>query len=272
MFIPQRREAAYKAATKVTFTDVQQAKIQDIIDQRVKAAGEQARAEAERARSAAKSTQARLDAAEAELQRLRSAAAPAGENDGTIEEPVTKTVTDTTIDTGEPPTPPVPDTQALDLAQELEEARRQLAEVQGQRSADKIKNELVSAAVRARAIDEQIVAEILSNHVRIGSSGQLEVIDPATGTPRLGADFTPLSVLQLVQQFTQERPWMVKASTRPGTGSAESQHAEPPVSQLRELSRIFGKGSSGKEAQALAKRDKQRYQQLKKLAIESGLI
>lgn len=54
------------------------------------------------------------------------------------------------------------------------------------------------------------------------SGGNLVVINPATGHPRLGRDAEPMSPGEYIAEFFGKRPWMVKSESAGGTGATES--------------------------------------------------
>jgi hypothetical protein len=231
--------------TKITFTPEQQAKIDEIIRERMGAAGREAREAAEAARKELRELKARLE-------------------QGPIptETPVS--------DSGTPPVAdvfaPAPTPAELELAKVKEE----LASVRRQRNEDAVHTALESAARECRVIDPSLASQLLQQSIIVDDSGNLQVIDPATKTPRLNADFTPMSISQLAAEFAAARPYLVYGDVKPGAGSSEEQRVfrQPPVP----INRIFGRGSSAKAALQLKQENPEEYARLKRSAKEQGLI
>lgn len=225
---------------KIQFTEAQQAKIDSIVKERMAAAGREAREEAERAR-------AELRALKLQLGVTVPVEIPGADGDGT------------------PPAvsaSPVPDTS------ELESLRSELSTLKKQRETDVVRNALITASQKEGAIDPEVMAMLLSKSVAVDEHGNLQVVSEA-GTPRLGADFTPLSVESLVKEFAESRPFLIRGQVKPGTGSSESMGSYRP--QVR-LDSIFGAKSDARKAMALKREDPERYRQLREAAKAQGLL
>ena len=75
---------------------------------------------------------------------------------------------------------------------------------------------------------------------------------------------------ELVRDYAASRPFLVKSSIRSGTGASPATRSigEPAA----RLASLFGRGSSGKAANDLARSNPQEYQRLRVIAIERGLL
>lgn len=95
---------------------------------------------------------------------------------------------------------------------QYQELQRQLTEI-------KVDGSLLSAASSNKAINAQQVSALLRNQVRLGESGEAEVVD-SNGSVRYTDDGTPMSVSNLVDTFLAENPHFVSAGpTGSGTGN-----------------------------------------------------
>jgi len=98
------------------------------------------------------------------------------------------------------------DTQISQLRQELQSI--------------KVDGSLLSAASSARAVNPEQVVRLLKDQVRLGDSGEVEILDPQTQQVRYNDSGELLSVKELVGGFLSSNPHFLTASPAgAGTGS-----------------------------------------------------
>jgi hypothetical protein len=83
----------------------------------------------------------------------------------------------------------------------------------------KINTPLLSAAAQFRAVNAEQVKSLLSNNVRLGAEGEVEVVD-TKGSVRYKDNGTPLAVEDLVREFLDSNPHFVQST--PSTTNTRS--------------------------------------------------
>jgi hypothetical protein len=83
----------------------------------------------------------------------------------------------------------------------------------------KINTPLLSAAAQFRAVNAEQVKSLLSNNVRLGAEGEVEVVD-TKGSVRYKDNGTPLAVEDLVREFLDSNPHFVQPT--PSTTNTRS--------------------------------------------------
>lgn len=96
---------------------------------------------------------------------------------------------------------------------QYQELQRQLTEI-------KVDGSLLNAASSRRAINAQQVSALLRNQVRLGETGEAEVVD-SNGNVRYTDDGTAMTVDQLVETFLQTNPHFVSAGPN-GSGATSN--------------------------------------------------
>ena len=84
---------------------------------------------------------------------------------------------------------------------------------------------LLNAAAQHKAVNPQQVVQLIRNQVRLGESGNAEVID-SSGTPRYDSNGKPVTVETLVQEFLGANPHFVAAT--PSTTNTKSSVGTAP--------------------------------------------
>ena len=84
---------------------------------------------------------------------------------------------------------------------------------------------LLNAAAQHKAVNPQQVVQLIRNQVRLGDSGNAEVIDQS-GTPRYDSNGKAVTVETLVQEFLQSNPHFVAAT--PSTTNTKSSVGTAP--------------------------------------------
>lgn len=82
-----------------------------------------------------------------------------------------------------------------------------------------VNSPLLNAAAKYKAVNPEQVVQLVRNQVRLGESGNAEVIDSG-GTPRYDSNGQAVTVDALVQEFLQSNPHFVAAT--PSTTNTKS--------------------------------------------------
>lgn len=112
----------------------------------------------------------------------------------------------------------------------------EIQRLQNELRAIKVDGSLLNAASQGKAINPQQVARLLKDQIRLGSGGEVEVLDDQ-GTVRYNDQGSAMSVDELVREFLQTNPHFVNAGPS-GTGSqskvanANGNMGVPDVSKL----------------------------------------
>jgi hypothetical protein len=157
------------------------------------------------------------------------------------------------------------------LQEELDSTRKQLAKSKAEHKASIIDNALIDSASRAGLLDPTMARDLLGKNCRVSESGQIQIIADTTGVPRLGQDFSPLTLDGLMEEFCLQRPWAVRSSLKGGAGSTPASRTYQP-SEYPNMADIFGRSSSSRKAADLMRKDPASYRRMKIAAKEAGLI
>lgn len=106
------------------------------------------------------------------------------------------------------------------LQETVAKHKNEYSALQQQLTEIKVDGSLLNAASSNRAINAQQVSALLRNQVRLGDTGEAEVIDN-NGNVRYTDDGMPMSVDNLVESFLRDNPHFVSAGPS-GTGSASN--------------------------------------------------
>lgn len=85
----------------------------------------------------------------------------------------------------------------------------------------KVDGAMLNIASKHKAINPEQVVSLVKNQVRMSESGEVEVVDPQTGTIRYNDSGDPLSMDELVEDFLQNNPHFVTATPR-GSGTTSN--------------------------------------------------
>jgi hypothetical protein len=116
-------------------------------------------------------------------------------------------------------------------------------------------------------VDTELACSILKSSVRV-IDGKPVVLD-SVGEARLNSSFAPMSIAELASELAASKPFLTRGTVIGGVGSKPSQGTATPGP---DLARLFGKGSSGDEANRLALHDPQTYKKLRAQAVKEGRI
>lgn len=106
------------------------------------------------------------------------------------------------------------------LQETVAKHKNEYSALQQQLTEIKVDGSLLNAASSNRAINAQQVSALLRNQVRLGDTGEAEVIDN-NGNVRYTDDGMPMSVDNLVESFLRDNPHFVSAGPS-GTGSTSN--------------------------------------------------
>lgn len=98
----------------------------------------------------------------------------------------------------------------------------------------KVDTPLLNAAAELRSVNPDQVKALLKNSVRLGETGEVEVVD-STGTVRYNDSGQPLGVKDLVTEFLQANPHFVQptpSTTNTKTSIGENSREELDISKL----------------------------------------
>lgn len=129
---------------------------------------------------------------------------------------------------------------------------------------------IAQEAAKARFVDIDTMQRLVRGNLRHdAATGTFTVVND-DGTPRLNAVGDPLPVSEFFEDYGNKKPWLVKGSVIPGTGSSGSGNSVPPPQ--KPLSFYFGPSSNAAAINALSLRDPATYRRLRAEAVRAGLI
>lgn len=133
----------------------------------------------------------------------------------------------------------------------VEKKEQQIAELRNQLNTTLIDGQLLNTASSSNAVNPEQVSALLRNQVRLGETGQVEVLDNS-GAVQYNDKGELLTVNELVNNFLTANPHFVKATTA-GTGSqGNAGGSTPKPTSVAEMLENWNNG--GKEAYAKLKR------------------
>lgn len=89
----------------------------------------------------------------------------------------------------------------------------EIERLRGELHKTRVEGELLNTASQLRAINPSQVVELLRGQVRLSDAGEVEVVDPATNTPRYTDAGVPAQVKDVVQSFLDANPHFVNANS-----------------------------------------------------------
>lgn len=119
----------------------------------------------------------------------------------------------------------------------------------------KVDTPLLNAAAELRSVNPEQVKALLKNSVRLGETGEVEVVDH-TGTVRYSDSGQPLGVKDLVSEFLSANPHFVQPT--PSTTNTRSSHGENTREEL-DISKLDMKNPEHRKRFAEYKAKRQAY-------------
>jgi len=115
--------------------------------------------------------------------------------------------------------------------------------------------------------DPKLGVDLLKQNARL-VEGKVVFFD-ADGNPAMGPNFSPLTPAQAAHQMASERPYLCRSMVKGGIGSTPANRVPDSTVKLEDL---FGPRSDGGAANRLAMRDPLQYRELRRRAVEKGLV
>lgn len=132
---------------------------------------------------------------------------------------------------------------------------------------------LTQAATKINPFDVELVVQTTKDSIAWDAeNNKFVVVDPASQQPRLNSSFDPMSIDEFYAEFATRRPYMVKNGSRSGTGASESGNLNSLGTGKFTHKQIFGKESNSMLAAKLSREDPKEYTRLKTLARADGTI
>lgn len=244
---------------KVTFTDEQQAKVEQIVDRAVGRVASNLRTEL----SAKEQKIADLEAELNKARDNRNSHTPKGEKrvedlEATIEE--MKRASHTSKEEAERYK-----AEAQARAKEVEVAKRESVSI---RKSQVIQN----AAAKHNFVSLEAVGKLTQDNIDYDQESGRFVVLNEYGKTRLNAAMEPMTIEEFYQDFASKNKYLVRGDFQSGTGSTESMRQTLTKTGQYEVTDLFGPKSNAKLANDLALKDKVEYRRMRAIAIQSGLV
>ena len=158
-----------------------------------------------------------------------------------------------------------------DSSAQLKAAQLHVEALQRQLAEGRTSEKLSAAIAKGNWIDSEVVAALVRDSVAWNADkNELVVLDKA-GLPRLNAEYEPLSMDAFLSEFAQGHLYLVRGTTKSGTGSAAATRSSLGAEDVR-IEQIFGKNSNAALANRLALQSPREYAKMKLEAKRRGLI
>lgn len=255
----QAPTSAAEGTGKITFTDEQQQKVEQIVD---KAVGRVA----QNLRNELSAREQRIAELEAEVARAReSRPAPGSKGDKKLED------LEATIEemrrAGQSKAEEAEryKNEALQKAREVELARQESVAIR--------KTQVIHyAASKHNFVSLEAAQKLTQDSISYNpESGKFEVLNE-NGKPRLNASMEPMTVDEFFNDFAAKNKYLVRGDLSSGSGSSESMRPSLAKNGQFEVTDIFGPKSNAKLANDLALKDMPEYRRLRAIAVQSGLL
>src|SRR6185437_513495 len=146
---------------------------------------------------------------------------------------------------------------------EATEARKEALEVRKQVA-------ITQAASKINFVDSAVVTKLTHDSVKWDTDKNRFIVIGPTGQTRLNASFDPMTLEEFYNEFATQNPYLVRGDFKGGAGS--SSRNDLSSNGKLELKQVFGKGSNSKVASQLMKDNPNEYRRMKKEAQAAGLI
>lgn len=251
--------AGGEGSQKVTFTDEQQAKVEQIVDRAVGRVASNLRTEL----SAKDQKIADLEAELTKAKESKSSTTPKGERkiedlEATIEE--MKRASQARADEAERYK-----SESQKSARDAESARKEAQDIR--------KSQVIhTAASKHNFVDLDAVAKLTQEHIQFDSEAGRFVVLNEYGKTRLNAAMEPMSIEEYYNDFASKNKYLVRGDFSGGTGSSESMRSSLSKTGQYEVTDIFGPKSNARLANELALKDYPEYKRLRLIAVQAGLV
>jgi DNA repair exonuclease SbcCD ATPase subunit len=254
-------QADNQTPPKVTFTDEQQARVNELIQEAMGRAGAQHRQTAQEFQTKYEQATNDLSALRSELDQLKANPPKPGnkedEKDYKLE--VERLRTEFEQKTQDfKKLAEQKDQEAKQAKDVLQNVRKQVA--------------MQSAATKLPFVNVDVVTKLTQDSIKWDDSRERFVVVNDNGTERMNAAFEPMSLDEYYTEFAAKNPYLVRGDIKPGSGSKEFGQAGVSGNGKYKVEDIFGPKSNGKLANDLKKSDPAEYQRLKAIAVEHGVL
>lgn len=249
------------APQKVTFSEEQQAKVQEIIDEAVgrtatklrqehetqlsqlRSELQQAQEQAKNATTAAGKEKAKdnAEALQSQIEEMRRA------SEGTKQEAERFR------------------TLAQQKEQEVAQARQETLNIRREVA-------MARSAATQNFVNVDVVMKLTAESIKWDEGKNSFTVVGENGQPRLNSAFEPMTLDEFYQEFAAKNPYLVRGDVKTGAGSSDGKRFDVTTNGKYELTQIFGSKSDGNLALKLKKENPQEYARLKKMAQEQRII
>lgn len=240
-----------------------QAKLDEIVQGAMARAGKDSRAEAQRLQEELAATKQANDALKAEVDRFKAIPAKTSKESKTDEDERIAEMARVNAS----------------LVAERDEARRLISQREAaiQESEARIITVRKQVAMQEAAagvgfVDPNLVFKDTDDRVQWSTDRGKFVVVNEQGTERLNSSYEPMSLVEFYTEYAAKKPFMVRGEVRTGVGSGVNNPAVGGGNGRFQVEQIFGPKSDSRKAQALIKSDPKQYAELRKVAVENGLI
>lgn len=253
---------------KVTFTDAQQAKVQELIDSAVGRTGAKYKEQVQTLQTQVQELNTNLSQATEKLNKF-STSNNNNDKSGDAKEKVAELEAK------------LQEFQSVGARHKEEVTRLTTQVTEFKKRAEEANSATVtlrkSVAIQQAAagvgfVDLDAVRTLTENSVVLDKeSGQFVVLNE-NGQPRLNSAMERMTLKEFYSDYAAAKPYLVRSDAKTGAGSTESSRSDVSTNGKYTVEQIFGAKSDARLANDLAKSDKKEYHRLRKIAIEQGLI
>jgi hypothetical protein len=170
-----------------------------------------------------------------------------------------------------------PSTNAENLAaakERAEKAERLASDLRNEMASSKKEELITRMSADRNFVDAGTVAAIVGDSLHYDSDTHTFSVVGKDGSPRMSTKtFQPMTPSELLDELAQTKSFLVKSDARGGSGAYGTDRSTLSNGRGQfEPAQIFGKKSSSKLANDLARRSPSEYKRLKEIAKSQGLI
>ena len=154
---------------------------------------------------------------------------------------------------------------------ELEASRLHVAALQKQLTDGRTAQTLSDALADGSWVNAGVVSDLLKAKIAWNTETNKPVVLDAEGLPRLNKDYDPMTLKEMLTEFAEAHPYLVRGTTKSGSASAAATRSTLGADAVR-VEQIFGKNSNSALANRTAIRSPREYAAMKLEAQRRGLI
>lgn len=249
---------------KITFTDEQQEKVNQLIREKQGEATRPLKTELDSVKTNLATLQAELQAAK---EALTKATTTAGKKEASDEvESLKSQISEMKT---------IKDTLLADVQKYQNMYKSKEDEVAKERQNNlSIRKQIAIANATSKIgfIDNSVVSKLTAENVSYDEAKGKFVVLNDDGQPKLNSAFEQMSLEEYYTEYAAKNPYLVKPDARSGGGSQSSQKSTLSADGKFTIEQIFGPKSNAVAANQLAQSNPQEYRRLKGLAKTAGLI